>query len=230
MIYLTGDIHGNIDRIIKFCNNNNTSIDDILIILGDAGFNFFLNYRNDVLKHTANKLPITLFCIRGNHEARPQSLKSYTTEMFHGDTVYYEKEYPNIKFAIDGGIYDFDGFRCLTIGGAYSVDKYYRLRSNAIWFANEQLSNKEMCDINGYILVDNEYDYVFTHTCPYDTRPTHLFLNGIDQLTVDTSMEEWLQFVADCIKFKKWYFGHFHDNWENGKYKMLYDDIIILGE
>ncbi len=27
----------------------------------------------------------------------------------------------------DGKIYDFEGLSCLAVGGAYSIDKYYRL-------------------------------------------------------------------------------------------------------
>ena len=38
----------------------------------------------------------------------------------------------------------------------------------------------------------------------------HLFIQGLDQSTVDSSMELWLQDVADNIEFDKWYFGHFH--------------------
>ena len=40
MIYLTGDTHGRFERIGIFCDKMQTSRDDILIILGDAGINF----------------------------------------------------------------------------------------------------------------------------------------------------------------------------------------------
>lgn len=40
MIYLTGDTHGRFERIGVFCDKMQTSRDDILIILGDAGINF----------------------------------------------------------------------------------------------------------------------------------------------------------------------------------------------
>lgn len=33
-----------------------------------------------------------------------------------------------------------EGTRHLVIGGAYSVDKYYRLENNMLWFADEQPS------------------------------------------------------------------------------------------
>lgn len=40
MIYITGDTHGEFERIENFCQMNRTSKDDIMIILGDAGINF----------------------------------------------------------------------------------------------------------------------------------------------------------------------------------------------
>ena len=56
-----------------------------------------------------------------------------------------------------------------------------------------------------------------------------MFLRSVDQSTVDSSMEVWLQKIADRLTFKHWYFGHYHDDWDNGKYSMLYMDIIPLG-
>lgn len=41
MIYITGDTHGNFEHIESFCKRMDTSTDDILIILGDAGINFY---------------------------------------------------------------------------------------------------------------------------------------------------------------------------------------------
>ena len=40
MIWLTGDTHGHFDRVEEFCREHHTTTDDILIILGDSGFNF----------------------------------------------------------------------------------------------------------------------------------------------------------------------------------------------
>lgn len=45
-------------------------------------------------------------------------------------------------FAIDGEIYDFFGHSCIVIGGAYSVDKYYRLARGYNWFEDEQPSDE----------------------------------------------------------------------------------------
>lgn len=138
MIYITGDTHGNFKRIKEFCQKMNTNTDDILIILGDAGINYHLNEFDDDLKRGLSKLPITLFCIHGNHEARPHTIESYEETKWRGGTVYIEPKYPNIIFAKDGEIYDFDGKKTIVIGGAYSVDKEVRLVRGWKWFKDEQ--------------------------------------------------------------------------------------------
>ena len=85
MVYITGDTHGNFNRIKNFCARNNTTKNDILIILGDAGINYDLDGKDEYLKYQLNKLPITLFCIHGNHEERPENISSYIEiELFGG--------------------------------------------------------------------------------------------------------------------------------------------------
>ena len=230
-VYITGDTHGKFDRVQYFCQEHKTNTDDVLIILGDTGINYYLNYKDKQLKEWLSNLPITLFCIRGNHEERPSNIDTYKTGKFFDGDIYYEEEYPNLIFAKDGEVYNINGKKCLVIGGAYSVDKQFRLAAGWHWFKDEQLSIAEKADIEEHIKkCGSKFDYILTHTCPYDTRPIHLFLDGIDQSTVDNSTEKWLQFITSTISFDKWYFGHFHGDWENGKYTMLYNNIIKLGE
>lgn len=225
-IYITGDIHGSINRILETVGVYHTTRNDLLIILGDVGFNYYLDSRDADFKQRVAELPITLLCIHGNHEERPENISTYQQIDFCGDTAYYEPEYPNLIFAKDGSFYELNGAKTLVLGGAYSVDKYYRLMKGWNWFESEQITDKRKAEIEQ--ILDRagwSVDYVLSHTCPYDTRPTHLFLRGIDQSLVDSSMEVWFQKIADRLDFKHWYFGHYHGDWDNGKYSMLYGDI-----
>lgn len=69
--YITGDTHGNFNRIEEFCSENDTTKEDVMIILGDAGINYWLDNTDRQLKNDLSSLDITLFCVHGNHEARP---------------------------------------------------------------------------------------------------------------------------------------------------------------
>lgn len=41
MIYITGDTHGKFRNVARFCEKMQTCKDDVLIILGDAGINYY---------------------------------------------------------------------------------------------------------------------------------------------------------------------------------------------
>lgn len=139
-IYVTGDTHRDFSRVTDFCGRMNTSKSGTLIILGDAGINYYGYWKDEKLKQKLSDLPITLFCIHGNHEQRPDTGKGYREINYRGGKALIQTEYPNIIFGIDGEVYEFAGHNCIVIGGAYSVDKQYRVAMNLGWWPNEQPS------------------------------------------------------------------------------------------
>ena len=127
--------------------SHETTKKDLLIILGVVGINYYGGSRDTEIKESICRNEITLFFLRGNHEMRPSDVKGMVEIDYCGARAYIEYEYPNIIYAKDGEIYNINGRRFLTIGGAYSVDKWYRLRTGRQWFANEQLSKEERAQI-----------------------------------------------------------------------------------
>lgn len=114
-VYITGDTHRDFDRIFSFCEEYGTTEEDILVILGDAGINYYCDYRDRELKSELTKLPITLLCVHGNHEERPFEL-GYDEMEWHGGIVYYEESFPNLLFAKDGEIYELEGKKAIALG------------------------------------------------------------------------------------------------------------------
>lgn len=221
MIYYTGDIHGSVLEIVTFCMRFQPGKDDTIIILGDVGANYYGNEKDTYLKSEFAKLEPTIFCIHGNHEMRPGNIPSYKTKDWCGGTVWYEEECPNILFAKDGEIYDIEGTKHLVIGGAYSVDKYYRLSRGYGWWEDEQPSE----EIKRYVerqVKEKEIDVILSHTCPLKYAPTETFLPGIDQSTVDSSTEEWLDKIEETVDYKAWYCGHWHINKRIDKMHFLF--------
>lgn len=228
MIYITGDKHGDYSFLDCFCEDKKTTINDILIILGDAGINYYLNYLDYRLKDKIKKCPITLFCIHGNHEERPENINTYITKKFAGGLVYYEEDYPNILFSIDGEIYDFNDNKTISIGGAYSVDKEYRL-ANSKWYPSEQPSDEiKKRVVESLKKQNNEIDIILSHTCPCKYEPTEMFLPYIDQSKVDKSTEYFLDEIEKNTKYNKWYCGHYHTDKEIDKIRFMMHDIDEL--
>lgn len=215
-----------------------------VIILGDSGFNFWLSNEDYYCKKRAAETGYNIYCVRGNHEARPEDL-GYGLQWDKNvrGVVYVDKDFPTIRYFMDGGEYTIDNHSVLTIGGAYSVDKWYRLRQAGVenaknpdyynpkktgWFPNECLDEDEMYMIEKKIS-NKHFDFVFTHTCPLSWEPTDLFINGINQSTVDKSMEKWLDSVKDKIDWNTWLFGHFHaDRVERERVEQFYMDYDEL--
>lgn len=216
---LTGDTHGQVDTRLGNIARNVEYIpgETAVIILGDAGVNFYCNKSEKKKKHQLSKWGMRVYCVRGNHEERPENLGYEVAwdEDVHGN-VYMDPDNANIRYFMDGGEYNINGHSVLTIGGAYSVDKYWRLQRAAAagqsfsgWFKDEQLTQEEMDAITAKV-IDKEFDFVFTHTCPFSWEPTDLFLGCVDQSTVETGMELWLDELRKNISVGVWCFGHFH--------------------
>lgn len=229
MFYLTGDTHGDFERVVEFCEEYETTTEDVLIILGDAGINFGLNDRDRRLKAGLVQLPLTLLCIHGNHEERPYMIDTYEEKEWNGGIVYWEEDYPNILFAKDGEIYDLGGKKCIAIGGAYSIDKYYRLQNGWPWFETEQPSE----EIKNYVesqleKVGWQVDCVLSHTVPQPYEPTWAFIPGVNQDAVDKSTENWLAWIEENLTYDNWYAGHYHVESQEGPIRIMFEDYEEL--
>lgn len=260
-ILIMGDLHGDFKPVRELRNRNPwlRGQDNILILLGDAGMNFYLNERDEEFKKKLSKYPFVYFVIRGNHEQRPSILANehpdkWHTEILFDGLVWVENKYPYIKYAMDYVStylipYDIDYFspenpedddievvkylHTLVIPGAYSVDKFHRLKAGWSWFPEEQLSEKEMNDGLEILNVINwKCDLVLSHTCPIIYEPTDLYIPTLDQSTVDKTMERYLGQIEYRLDYKAWCFGHYHQFRDyprtDGRFRtMLFNDYAI---
>lgn len=225
MIYITGDMHGDISQMRQVMQKINCKPNNTLIVLGDFGANYYFDKKDDIFKNAISEYNINIFVIRGNHDGNPSLIEGVEQKEKYDNIGYIEQKYPNIFYAINGNIYNIEKNQFLVLGGAYSVDKFYRLSMGYKWFSDEQMTISER--ENFLQNCPKEVDVIITHTCPYTNIPKHLFLKTIDQSTVDNSMEYFLQEVKEKVNYKNWFFGHYHANEqiEENMY-MLYDGII----
>ena len=198
MIYITGDTHGDFHRFNRLDLND----EDIMIILGDVGINYYLDEYDKKLKERLSKYNFKFFCIQGNHEERPENISSYREVEMFGGQVYIEDEYPNLIFAKNGELYNLNGKNILVIGGAYSIDKDYRISKGYPWFKNEQLSELERKSILEKY-TGKHADIILSHTCPFKYEPKESFKLSLPQELVDKSMENFLNEIEDVNKINE---------------------------
>ena len=89
----------NIKKNMLDCKPEETGI----IILGDAGLNFYLNGTDKKYKKQLNNMGYYIYCVRGNHEERPENIPGMVLveDTETDNTVWIEEEYPNIRYFVD---------------------------------------------------------------------------------------------------------------------------------
>lgn len=247
MIYITGDTHSDFTRFTEesFPIQSEMKKDDYVIICGDFGgiwtFEEESAREKEALDWLNNK-NFTILFVDGNHENFTR-LYNYPVEEWHGGKVHKIRD--SVLHLIRGEIFDIDNKKFFTFGGAklhdiqdgilnldeeekiYNYRKrgaYFRIRDFS-WWDLELPTKEEMNNgIKNLEKVNYKVDYVISHCCP--TNIQALLGGGTykkDYLT------DYLQKISEKLEFKKWYFGHYHNNRQvNDKYALLYEDIIPL--
>lgn len=244
--FITGDKHRDFSRVKQFCYDMQTRKKDVMIVLGDSGFNYYSDERDDALKSEMSNVRITLFCLHGNKENRPENISTYGVKSFCGGKVYYEPKYPNILFAIDGEIYTFDGKKYMVVGGAHSVDKLKCLQENRPYWFDEMPSKETKKKVEERLAdEDNKIFGMLTHTCPFCCLPTEMFVSTNQNATssqklskkekqnmfkpdIDRSTEKWLDRLETVIDYDVWFCGHYHIDKQIDNITMLYNEIRPL--
>ena len=210
MIYITGDTHGSEDWD-KLDSSNFTEQgimnpdSDYVIIAGDFG-GIWGDEEDDYIQKFYNQRNFTTLFIDGNHENH-DLLDKYPVEEWHGGKVH--KISDHIIHLMRGQVYTIDGIRFFAMGGAESTDKQYRKEGES-WWAREMPSNEEYKEaLENLRKVNFEVDVVLTHCAPEGYIGQNM--NGV----VDRSGNRLTRFldslIVDCgLKFKHWYFGHYH--------------------
>lgn len=252
MIYVTGDCHGEWER---FSNKNfpeqaEMTRDDFVIVCGDFGL-WNNSKRERWWFDWFTTRSFTLLFVDGNHENFD---RLYSDEFevvdFHGGKAHKIRE--NVYHLMRGYVFELCGKKVFAFGGASSHDiddgildlKDYKnkralkrdynrrtergemLRINHISWWKEEMPSQEEMDFGMRTLEahGNEVDFIVSHCGPQEV--VSLYSMGFyrpDQLT------SYFNVVANTVRFKKWFFGHYHDNrMILGKFIMLYEQIVRI--
>ena len=246
MIYITGDTHGDFSRFDEsnFPIQKEMSKNDYVIICGDFGgvWSYERESFTELLNlNLLNFRNFTTLFVDGNHENFDR-LYSYPVKEWHGGKVHVIRD--SVFHLIRGEVYDIDGKTFFAFGGARShdiqdgilnlneEDKIYEYRKrgaifrirNYSWWDLELPTDEEMQNgIKNLEKHDYKVDYVITHCCPTSILPLVNIAFKSDYLA------DYLQTILDKCTFKKWWFGHYHENKRiNPQYTLLYESIEPL--
>lgn len=250
MIYITGDCHQDFERfnLDVFPEQKEMTKDDCVIICGDFGGVWNRNEESSreakLMDWLENRSFTTLF-VDGNHENFDR-LYAYPVEKWHGGKVH--KIRPSVIHLMRGQVFEIDGKSIFAFGGASSHDiaggilesddldfkkkkkeldrGWYPYRINHVsWWKQELPSEEEMQEgIENLAAHDNKVDFIVTHCCASSTQ--NLLGGGLYKTDILT---EYHEKIRQNTSFKKWFFGHYHDNRNvNIEEILIYEQMIRI--
>ena len=248
MIYITGDTHADFSRFEEsnFPIQNEMTKDDYVIICGDFGGVWTFEEESAREKATLdwlnNKNFTTLF-VDGNHENYTRLYNDYPVKKWHGGKVHKIRD--SVLHLMRGEIFNIDGKKIFAFGGAKSHDiqdgilnldeeekiyeyrkrrAFFRIRDFSWWDLELPTEEEMQNGINNLEKVNYKVDYIITHCCP--TSILTILSGGLFEKDY---LNDYFQKIMEKSEFKKWYFGHYHDNRQiDSQFTLLYEDIVPL--
>ncbi|NLK66655.1 MAG: metallophosphoesterase [Campylobacteraceae bacterium] len=230
MLFITGDTHGgyhhDVKKLMSFkAKSGNLTKDDYLIIAGDFGFIWYKGENQHELKWMRffNNLKCTTLFVDGNHENFDR-LNKFEVSKFKGGKVHQISD--SVYHLMRGEVFELDGRKVFTMGGALSIDKDSRVPGKS-WWEDEAIKTSDMQNAwQNLAKHDNKVDIIVTHTCP-NSIMSSVELFGSKKFNDISSF--YLDEIYKKVEFKKWYFGHFHqDIIISDKFRAVYNDIVQI--
>lgn len=204
MIYFTGDMHGDPDRVSRSALSMLKS-GDTLIVCGDFGF----IWNNDKIEQKIitdlSKRKYNICFVDGINE-NYDILNSLPIAVWKGGKTH--KISDNIYHLMRGQIFTVENKKIFTMGGG--EDPEMDLQEDEDIVNHKEIpTGQEM--LNGVTCLENvgyKVDYIVTHEPPAKIRD-FLLLSTNKTMRV-TALGAYLDELMQQTEYKKWYFGNIH--------------------
>ncbi len=250
MIYITGDCHSDFRRFNtkNFPEQKDMTKDDYVIICGDFGGVWNRDEESPQEAFNMDWLedkPFTTLFVDGNHENFDR-LNSYPVEEWNGGKVHRIRK--SVIHLMRGQVFKLEGKTFFTFGGASSHDidggildindpDYHKKRkkldrewipyriNHISWWERELPNEEEMAEgVHNLETHGNNVDYIVTHCCASSSQA--ILSGGKYKTDIATN---YLEQIKRNVKYKKWFFGHYHDNkMVNAEEILVYEQIIRI--
>ena len=222
-IYLTGDTHANVRRLLTIDDSEMTK-DDIVIVLGDFGVIWEKDSQmTDTVLELLSEKNFTLAFLDGNHENFPEIARLEKETYWNGGKIGLLPY--GIIHLLRGEIYNINGRIIGVCGGANSIDLWHRTEGIS-WWREEEITDN---DIDNFMVAANKYnnkiDMMLSHDAPASMIPIIKLYSGVNDGDISNSQIQ-LEKINQEINIGKWYFGHWHiDKVIDDKFECLYKKI-----
>jgi predicted phosphodiesterase len=234
MNYITGDTHGDYRQIAYSVKQKKLNKADRLFVCGDFSFIWeqacskYFAREEERIDGLSSLGPEILF-IDGNHENFNRLLEFPEINLYGGKVGQIRNNIFHLK---RGYVYTIDGKKIFTMGGGISIDKHRRVAGLSWW--PQEMHTKAEQDFAIDNLEKNKWqvDFVLSHTSPLQAEPLIQeamayadWEYGIFKLDALQAEGKFLTEVCNKLDFKEWHFGHFHEDFSQGKFYLHYTKI-----
>lgn len=201
MIYVTGDLHGDWDRLRSRafrCLKKG----DTLLVCGDFGFVWTGSKAEQSVLKKISKLKYNILFVEGTHD-NLDLLEQYPLEDWNGGQV--RRLAPNLLWLQRGGVFTIEGKRIFAFGGGESTDLDARL-ADGLWWERELPSPEELAQARENLAAaGNQVDVILSHES--SSRVRHFLDMDRDH---DNPLSAFFDEISDKVTYSNWYFGCYH--------------------
>lgn len=221
MIYITGDMHGDQERISK-AELGMLKKDDTLIVCGDFGFIWNNDSKENQLLNRLEKRKYNICFVDGINE-NFEELNKLPVVIWHGGRIHKVRD--NVFHLMRGQIYEIENKKIFTMGGGEDPefdmsDDEDIIEKKEIPSTQEMLTGVSNLEKNGY-----KVDYIITHEPPAKIRD-FLLLSNNQTLRV-TSIGAYFDELSQQTDYRKWFFGSMHmDKFISDSHIALFKNIV----
>jgi predicted phosphodiesterase len=218
-VLMAGDLHGDLPHaqyLVKIAKKQGC---DRILQLGDFGY--WPHYKDgqtylNQLNLYADLNNILVYWVDGNHDKTSRVYEDHGADLDPEGFIRVRKQ---IRYAPRGHRWTWDGCRFIALGGAYSVDKDWRLeeelrkaRKKGLsddaftgdqWFPEEEMSDEDM---DRFLLDTSPVDVIVAHDKPRGSNPKW----NRKEFLECTPNQDRLQRAVRTLQPAMFFHGHLH--------------------
>ncbi len=204
MIYVTGDLHGQLSRFDDPALRR-LKEKDTLLVCGDFGFLWDGSAAEMNTLRKLSKKKFNICFVDGTHE-NFDMLAKLKIKRWNGGKVHQIA--PNIFHLLRGQVYQIEDQTVFAFGGGESPDIEIRFEMNT-WSDKEIPTREELLEgVENLQKTDGKVDIIITHEPPAKIKDFLLLNTGLDAPI--TAINTYLEDVGKTCTFSHWYFGSMH--------------------
>lgn len=224
MVYITGDMHGDVTR---WCDKQMKKLKagDILLVCGDFGFVWDGSKREKKDLDYLGSRKFSIGFVDGTHE-NFELLNKYRKTVWNGGKAH--RISGNLFHLMRGQVFNLCGEKYFIFGGGESPD--IDIRQEKQWWRDEFPTPDEMREgAENLDEIGGRVDYVVTHEPPSLVKSSILLRRGeSDRINL---LGGYFEELSRSLEFKHWYFGSVHeDRTVTPKHTALFKKVIAAGD